>query len=111
MSPLTILGPEARIQVWAGLHSFRASGEGSPCLLQPLGAPKPHSLCPKSVIKSHLSMRSSAMGVSRSHLKLVTPAGTLFPKQGHPQVMAVRIWAYLVGDTTPLLHCAFLFMN
>lgn len=51
------------------------------------------------------------MGVSRSHLKLVTPAGTLFPKQGHPQVMAVRIWAHLVGDTTPLLHFAFLFMN
>ena len=25
------------------------------------------------------------MGVSGSHLKLVTPAGTLFPKQGRPQ--------------------------
>lgn len=51
------------------------------------------------------------MGVSGSHLKLVTPAGTLFPKQGRPQVMAVRIWAHLVGDMTPLLHFAFLFMN
>ena len=41
------------------------------------------------------------MGVSGSHLKLVTPAGTPFPKQGHPQVTAARIWAHLVGDTTP----------